>query len=343
MKKVFLSCAVLLLSATTITLNAQDNSGSSTRPHSKFYLKAAGGYFFSVSPGQFPNVGPYPPQDLNTQFNPLNPTHPLDTISRKVLTGSYGAGVRGGLSFGYNINKYLAIEGTFNYFHSKKNLMTRQQTKLAGDTRILGFVESHGYVNAVDFAPSLVVSPGYERINPYVRFGFVVPLWGRLYIETEAAQTSNPPAGLPVPPGSQVYTTISRKEEVKPNVTIGFQGALGVSFMVSNRFDIFVEAEYRNVPVRSKSKEITRYNEVNTLVTSTGTPIQELSHRGVNDLSVAEKKTDYVTTLDQNSNTPINQQGTVVIYKDNNKPANDLKSYINIGGLGANAGVKFRL
>ena len=328
-----------LLVAATVT--AQDYSGASS--HSKVYLKVAGGYFFSVSPGQFPNVGPYPPQDLHTVYNPANP-NPLDTMSRKVLTGSYGEGFRGGVSVGYNINKYLAVEGTFNYFHSRKNLMTRQRTTIAGTDKELGHVESHGYVNAVDFAPGLVVSPGLEKVNPYVRFGAVLPLWGRLYIATDASQVSAPPAGLPVPPGSQIQTVIRRKEEVKPNVTIGFQGALGVSFRVASRFDVFVEAEYRNVPVRSKKKEITEYAETNTLINgATGDAIQVVSTRSLNDLSTAEKHTTYVTTLDQNSNTPVNQQGTKIIYKDDNKPSNDLKSYINIGGLGLNVGLKFRL
>jgi len=339
MKKLRLFGAAALLMAVAVTTQAQNAPNTSS--HSKWYLKVAGGYFFSVSPGQFPNVGPYPPQDLRTEFAPGTG---LDTISRKVLTGSYGEGFRGGLSVGYNINRYMAVEGTFNYFHSKKNLMTRQQTTLKGSARELGHVESHGYVNAVDFAPSLVVSPGFEKVNPYVRFGVVVPLWGRLYIETDASQISTPPAGLPVPPGSQVHTAISRKEEIKPNITIGFQGALGVSFQVASRFDVFVETEYRNIPVRSKEKEITRYEETNTLINgATGAPIKELSKRSLKDLSVAEKNTVYQTTLDQNSNTPINQQGTKVIYKDDNKPSNDLKSYINIGGLGVNAGLKFRL
>jgi opacity protein-like surface antigen len=336
-RPLLLSAAILALTVTGI---AQDKSSSSS--HSKFYLKVSGGYFFSVSPGQFPNVGPYPPEDLHKELNPTNGV--FDTLSRKILTGSYGQGVRGGLTFGYNINRYMAIEGTFNYFHSQKNLMTNQLTTVVGSGKELGHIESHGYVNAIDFAPSLVVSPGFEKVNPYVRFGVVVPLWGRLYIETEANQLSQPPAGLPVPPGSMIQTVISRKEEVKPNITIGFQGALGVSFNVSSRFDVFVEAEYRNIPVKSKEKEITGYNETNTLINgSTGASLKVLSTRGLDGLSVAEKKTVYVTTLDQNSNTPINQQGTVVIYKDNNRPANDLKSYINIGGLGVNAGLKFRL
>lgn len=332
MKTLFQFGTAVLLTAVTLVTQAQDNSSA----HSKWYLKATGGYFFSVSPGQFPNVGPYPPQDLHTQFNPGSPnTNHMDTLSRRVLTGSYGEGFRGGLSVGYNINKYLAVEGTFNYYHSRKNLMTRQSTTLAGSNTELGHVESHGYVNAVDFAPSLVVSPGYEKVNPYVRFGFVVPLWGRLYIETEANQTTA------VSPTTQGLTTISRKEEVKPNVTIGFQGALGVSFKVGPRFDVFVETEYRNVPVKSKEKEITQYNET-TKVVADGKIVAE-TFRSLDQLSYAEKHTIYQTTLDQNSNTPINQQGTKVIYRDDSKASNDLKSYINIGGLGANVGLKFRL
>lgn len=332
MKTLFRFGTAVLLTAVTLVTQAQDNSSA----HSKWYLKATGGYFFSVSPGQFPNVGPYPPQDLHTQFNPGSPNaNHMDTLSRRVLTGSYGEGFRGGLSVGYNINKYLAVEASFNYYHSRKNLMTRQSTTLVGGNTELGHVESHGYVNAVDFAPGLVVSPGYEKVNPYVRFGFVVPLWGRLYIETDANQTTA------VSPTTQALTTISRKEEVKPNVTIGFQGALGVSFKVGSRFDVFVETEYRNVPVKSKEKEITQYNETTKLVAA-GKVVGE-SSRTLDQLSYAEKHTIYQTTLDQNSNTPINQQGTKVIYKDDSKASNDLKSYINIGGLGANVGVKFRL
>lgn len=340
MRPILLSAMALMLAATS-TLYAQDKS--SRPPHSKFYLKVAGGYFFSITPGQFPNVGPYPPQDLHTEYNPAN-ANPFDTVSRKVLTGSYGQGVRGGLSFGYNINKYIAIEGTFNYYHSSKNLMTRTLTTVAGSGQVLGNITSHGHVNAIDFAPSFVFSPGLEKVNPYVRFGVVVPLWGRLYIETDALQTSNPPAGLPLPPGTLVKTVIHREEEIKPNVTFGMQGALGVSFNVSSRFDVFVEAEYRNVPVKSKSKEVTEYSETNTAINgSTGAELQVLSQRGLGDLSVAEKNTDYVTTLDRNSNTEVNKQGTKTFYKDDNAPSNDLKSYINIGGMGFNAGLKFRL
>ncbi|MBC9933470.1 outer membrane beta-barrel protein [Chitinophaga qingshengii] len=336
MKKVQLLTTTMLALALAGNVRAQDHS--SAAPSSKFYIKVTGGYFFSVFPGQYPNVGPFPPQDLHTELNPPR----LDTISRKVLTGSYGEGARGGLAFGYNINKYMAVEASFNYYHSRKNLMTRNLTTLAGSGKQLVSVESYGHVNAVDFAPSLVLNPGFEKVNPYVRFGVVVPLWGRLYIDTDVDQLSSP-AGIPA--GTMVHTVIHRKEQVKPNITLGFQGALGVSFYVSPRIDIFVEAEYRNVPVRSKEKEITAYEQSTNIVNaSTGAVVAPVPGQptGLNDLSVAEKNTKYVTTLDKNSNTPINQQGSKVYYKNDNEPSNDLKSYINIGGLGANAGIKIK-
>ncbi|ATL49158.1 hypothetical protein COR50_19360 [Chitinophaga caeni] len=325
--KLFIAAAFLL----AVTQMAHAQSG-------KFYMKVAGGYFFSVSTGEFPDVGPYPPHDTHSEINPTNGSSTV--IREKVLTGSYGEGVRGGLTFGYTLNKNLSIEGTFNYFHSMKNLMTRSLATIQGTSTVVGSIESRGHVNAIDFAPSLVVSPGYEKWNPYVRFGFVVPLWGRLYINTDASQTSAVP-GQPATVVAQ--TTIKREEEIKPSPTIGFQGALGVSYSINSRFDIFLETEYRNVPVKSKSKEVTTYDEVTKIInTSTGEEVLPEQRRGLSDLSVAERNTDYVTTLDQNSNTPTGSSGTTTNYKDNNKPANDLKSYINIGGLGLNLGLKIK-
>lgn len=336
MNRVILVSALLFMLTGTPGLYAQEQS-SSDAPSSKFYMKIAGGYFFSVTQGEYPNVGPYPPHDAQMVFDPAN--QQTSKVSEKVLTGSYGEGVRGGLTFGWNINKYIALEGTFNYYQSKKNLMTRERTTVKGSEQEVGRVESKGYANAIDFAPSVVISPGYEKINPYVRFGVIVPLWGRLHIETGASRRG-PVPGQPAAIIAQ--TSIHREEEVKPNVTFGFQGAVGMIIPVGRKLDIFVEAEYRNVPSRGKEKEITAYDETTTVVNSTNGAVISTQQRGLNDLSVAEKNTEYVTTLDQSSNTPVGQEGTKVIYKDNNRPSNDLKSYINIGGLGANAGLRLR-
>jgi len=326
-----------LFGALCAFVSVQTTQAQNVKPASKFYLKIAGGYYFSVFPGQFPKVGSYEPHDEHLVYDPSSGM--TTSVSEKVLTGSYGAGGRGGLSFGWNINRYIAVEGTFNYYRSKKNLMTREETTIAANKQTVGKIESHGYVDAIDFAPGVVMSPGFEKVNPYVRIGMVVPLWGNLKIETEASRS-----GTAVVGGQTVLTqtTVQRSETVKPNVTIGFQGALGVTFPVAKKLDVFVEAEYRNIPVKSKSKEVKEYDETVALVNPANGTVISTQHRDVSGLSTAERETEYVTTLDQSSNTPVGQQGAKVVYKDNDRPANDLKSYINIGGLGANAGLRWK-
>jgi hypothetical protein len=328
-----------LLSAFTfaIALSTSSSQAQTVTTPSRFYVKVAGGYYFSVFPGQFPKVGPYEPHDEHKQFNSSNGT--TTVISEKVLTGSYGAGARGGLSFGWNLNKYMAIEATFNYYRSKENLMTREVTTLAGANTVLGKIEANGYVRAVDFAPSLVVSPGFEKVNPYVRFGLVVPLWGRLNIETDASQTGSTVVGTNT---FITQTAIHREEQVHPNVTLGFQGAFGVAFPIAKKLDIFVEAEYRNIPVKSKNKEVQVYDENTKVINPTTGATVNTVHRGLSDLSTAERETKYVNTLDASSNTPVGQSGAKVSYKNDDQPSNDLKSYINIGGLGGNAGLRWR-
>jgi len=335
MKRVLTSTAIAVL----IFLLFDSTGSAQERPAAnRFYLKAAGGYFFSVSPGQFPDVGPYPPRDQHDVFDPLSGE--TTTQSEKVLTGSYGEGFRGGISFGYNFNRYVALEATINYYQSRKNLMTRNITTVEGPGTEVGRIQSDGHVKAIDIAPSIVFNPGFEGFNPYMRFGFVVPVWGRLFIETDANRNTPVPGQVST---VVAQTAIQREEEIKPNPTFGFQGALGAAYPLSANFDLFLEAEYRNVPVRSKEKDITEYSEQTRVInTSNG---QELNsqRRGLSDLSVAERNTRYVETLDQHSNTPTGTTGTVTHYKNDNAPSNDLKSYINIGGLGLNLGIRLRL
>jgi opacity protein-like surface antigen len=339
MKKLMLAAGM----AVCIMAHAQNQEKNPRNDGKGFYIKLTGGYFFSVSPGQFPNVGPYPPQEVYKTVDPA--TGASATVSQKVLTGSYGQGIRGGLSGGYNFSRYIGAELTVNYYHSKKNLMTHEKDQLSGSNTVVGQVTSHGYVNAIDLAPSIVMSPGLQgHFNPYLRFGVVVPVWGRLHIETDAYKVS---AVSGQPAVVRAQTTIQRKEEIRPNATLGFQGALGVTYRLGQTLDLFIETEYRNVPVKGKDKEVTAYNEKTNVVNTASGQVIASSSRGLGDLSVAERQTEYQTTLDQHSNTPtgVTDPGhpTQTQYKDNNKPSNDLKSYINIGGLGINLGIRFRL
>jgi opacity protein-like surface antigen len=320
---------------------------ASSRHHQwpKFYLAVNGGYFFSVSPGEFPNVGPFGPYATSAYVDPSTGQQ-TSIISNKILTGSYGAGWRTGLTIGMDVSKFVSFEIAAHYFQSNRNLMTNQvwyeegQTPSAATT-ILNLT-SRGYVDDVDVAPAIVLNAGHkEGLNPYVRFGLVIPVYGRLKIHTDGMA-----AGETVIGGTPYLTeaVFHRDEEVKPNATLGFQGAFGVSYPLCHKLDVYVEAEYRNVPVVSKSKEVTKYNETDAVINpATGATVQT-STIGLSGLSTAERYTNYVTILTSSSNTPTDNPQTNLhpTYQNENAPSNDLKSYINIGGLGMNLGFKWR-
>lgn len=338
MKKSITALTIGIGMLTSVSLYAQDKAA----PEKRFYFKVAGGYFFSASPGQFPKVGTYDPHELIQTRNMT--TGATTTVSDKVLTGSYGAGVRGGITAGFDINRNVAVELGANYYHSKKNLMTHQLITAEGSGTRLGEVVSHGHVNAIDVVPAVVIKAGSQgRFDPYLRIGAVIPVWGRLYIETDGYQAGTVSGS----PTLATQLNVHRKEAVKPNATVGFLGAMGVTCRAGNRLSVFLEAEFKTVPVKSKSKDVNEYAETLRVINTTNGTVVQTSSRNVNDLSTAERSTNYVDVLTTSSNTPTGatdaSHPTQTQYKNNSKPADDLKSYINIGGLGFNAGIKFRI
>jgi hypothetical protein len=349
MKKTIAIAVLCTAMGTTALAQQMTNTPneSSPRHHQwpKFYLAVNGGTFFNVSPGEFPNVGPFGPYQTVAYVNPSTGEQ-TSVISNKILTGSYGAGWRTGLTLGMDVSKYVSVEIAAHYFHSNKNLMTNQlwyeegQTPSAATT-ILDLT-SRGYVDDIDVAPAIVINAGHkEGLNPYVRFGLVIPVYGRLKIHTDGqAAGETEIGGVPY----LTEAVFHRDEEVKPNATLGFQGAFGVSYPLCHKLDVYLEAEYRNVPVVSKSKEVTKYSETDAVINpSTGATVAT-STVGLSGLSTAERYTTYVSTLTASSNIPTDNPQTNLhpTYQNDNAPSNDLRSYINIGGLGLNLGFKWR-
>lgn len=327
MKKILLS--TLLLAAMCTGAYAQ-NGEVTAKEGRGWYIKGGASYFFSITPGEYPNVGEYQP--YSTKGNLLNPaTGARDTTYMKNLTGSFGEGVRGGISGGYMFNKTFGIEVDVNYFKSVKNLMSSDEVSAAGN--VVAYRKSNGYVQALTIAPSFVFAlPMEGKFKPYTRFGFVVPIWGRLMIESSGMK----PGVITQGPltGQRVITEVTRTEKINPKPTFGFQGALGFNYAVMPKLSIYTEAEYRNIPVGSKDKEVTSFSQV-TKLAANGTVVQT---KGIDDLKTSERYTTYQNELGPTSNNHITNKTSF----DETKPMDDNKSYINIGGLGISVGVKYK-
>lgn len=312
MKKLLLTA---LVAAASLHSFAQDGKG--------FYLKPTGSYFIKVTPVEFPNVGSLQPRDYVFSINPSNGTQ--TRISESTITGSFGQGWRAGLIGGYRFNDILAFEMGVNYFESEKNIMAKQ-TGYIGSNQVLG-LESVGKVTAMDLTPTLVFHmPTTKKFKPYLKMGAVLPFYGHLDINTTVNDQTGIIARTINPNFSAVQLT--RSERIKPKPTLGYIGAAGFNLPIGNKISFFSEIEYRNVSVNGDRKEVREFAATGTV--SGGGRVNV----GLNDLPIGTRETNYHKTLDQSSNV----SGTANY--DPNKPSDDLKSYINIGGLGLNVGLK---
>ncbi|RZK49910.1 MAG: hypothetical protein EOO99_03935 [Pedobacter sp.] len=313
MKKLLLS--VLAVAGISYASMAQDGRG--------FYLKPTGSYFMKVTPVEFPNVGPLQPRNLSFSINPT--TGAQTTISEEAITGSFGQGFRAGLTGGFRFNDVIAFEMGFNYFQSEKNTMAKQ-SGFIGNNQVLA-LESVGQVLALDLMPTLVFNlPTDKKFKPYVKVGAVLPVYGYLEIETQANDMTGAIARTVNPNFATV--NFQRTERIKPNPTIGFTGGAGFNYPIAKKISFFSELEYRNVSVNGKSKEITSFNAVGTLANGSNVNV------GLDDLPNSVRNVNYHKRLTGSSNVA-GHAGF-----DSTKPGDDLKSYINIGGLGLNVGLK---
>lgn len=266
-----------------------------TQKKESWYFKLGGSYFSQVVATEFPNVdGREPIQEVYIDG---------ELVSRESITGSFGQGFRFGGNAGYRFTNRLGVEMGVNYYKSKSKTMVQT---ISDDVSVF---KSEGQITAFDFAPALVLYLGEVKdFEPYTKVGIIVPVVGKLEIETHAV------AGT---------AKIFRRDKINPCPTVGFQAALGTSYKIRKNLFAFAELEYRNFTVHGKDKEATAYtvNGVDRL----------------NTLSTADKYTNYRDHLDSSSN---NADFNTI---DPNRPKDDLSSYVSISGLGLTLGVRYNL
>ncbi|TKC07370.1 porin family protein [Pedobacter frigoris] len=322
--KLILSTA--LLAAASLTTLAQEKG---------FYIKPTGSYFMKVTPVEFPAINGQLARDKTTTITGTGASATTST-SETALTGSFGQGFRAGLVGGYQFNNVIGLEVGLNYFSSEKQDMLKQTVINNGTTALS--LHAVGQVKAFDVAPALVFRlPGSGKFQPYSKIGVIVPVGGYLEINTAINdQTGQISAsqGTVSPPGTRTTLVLSREERINPKATVGFQSALGFDYKIGNVVSLFSELEYRNISVGGKDKELRKYDGTATVVVNaTNTPAGSKTLT-LADQPTGDKEVNYHKTITSSMN--VKGQANY----DASKPSDDLRSYINIGGLGLNVGIK---
>lgn len=318
-----------LLAVASLTTLAQEKG---------FYIKPSGSYFIKVTPVEFPAINGQLARDRMITITGTGATA-TTTTSETALTGSFGQGFRAGLVGGYQFNSIIGLEVGFNYFSSQKQDMLKQTVVNNGSTALS--LHAVGQVRAFDVAPALVFRlPSTGKFQPYSKIGVIVPVAGYLEINTEINDQTGQIAtsqGTISPPGTRTALMLTREERINPRPTVGFQSALGFDYKIGNGVSLFSELEYRNISVGGKDKELKKYAGTATVIVNATNTVAGSRALTLEDQAAGDREVKYHKKI----NSTMNVKGQANY--DPSRPSDDLRSYINIGGLGLNVGVKINM
>ena len=219
------------------------------------------------------------------------------------IYGTYGAGINIGLTPGYMITEHFGVELGLNYFMGTNVDVNKVRTP---------FGESLASLHSSQFRllPSLVVSSGGTKFSVYAKAGLVLPVFGTTFLKVEDSGVFGPGSG---------YT---RETETKGAFSLGFNGAIGVNYGISDKLSVFGELSGMNLHINAKEREVT---------TATNNGVDMMSA-----LTTYDKNISYVDELTPSSN----NAGYNVNYTED-QPQEVLRTRNNFSALFINLGVKY--
>jgi hypothetical protein len=224
---------------------------------------------------------------------------------------SFGSGFYPGLTYGYLINKYLSFEMNLTFFKEKSKIIkTKDDYNIVYGYSSMATYQSKFTSNALYVTPSLTLSPDLEKINPYLRLGFI---FGKCWMKTENDNTLyNAFSGSASP-----YTHVLNEWSSYGGLSTGLKSTAGMEFYFTDKMKLFCELSYysiSNTPKKAKIK----------MATLDGVDQKP-------SMTIKDKEIEFVDEYSTNSAT------------DPDKPRTELKTTYNKNACSMNLGIKILL
>lgn len=216
------------------------------------------------------------------------------------IYGSYGGGTNAGLNVGYMFSEHIGAELGLSYFLGS-SVTSRDVTVPTGSATL------SASSNQMRLAPSIVLTTGGD-FAIYGKAGLVLPVGGSTIAEGRDATNPN--------------SIVEQEIESKGSMSLGFQGALGASYSLSDNLSLFGELSAVNLRIKSGTQTVTKY-------TVNGTDFLEA-------LDTYDKQTTFVDELNPSSN-----NGSYNSSYSTDSAKEELATTTNFNGFFINIGVKY--
>jgi hypothetical protein len=222
-KNIVLVLALLVMAG---TLNAQ-----------KYYARLGVGIGLGLSY--------YSGQSVNRTINGSN----SDVSESK--SGSLGTGLNINLGAGYMFSKYIGVELGFNEFigFGVKTNFNMTQTGYSQQ-----FDDKYKAMS-FQIIPALVITPGFEKINPYGRFGLIIGVINSTNYSYTDSRTGNPDFKA-----TAIYVE-NYKDKDFGGIALGFAAAVGADYSLNEKLSLYAEVNLNGVNYSPRKGKVVEWTK----------------------------------------------------------------------------------
>jgi|CryBogDrversion2_1035201.scaffolds.fasta_scaffold00666_4 Outer membrane protein beta-barrel domain len=190
-----------------------------------------------------------------------------------------GRGITGIAAFGYKPSKYIGIEIGLSEFVGLPRIAD-SVANVPGGTNVEARVKG----NMLCLTPAVVISPGFEKVDPYARIGLVIGL--RPTINATVTYTRggvNPP---------EEYKIV---RQYYGNIALGLNAAMGVAWNITDLISLYAEFDFTSINYSPNYSDVILYqkNGVDQLSTLTVKQTKTEYHNSINpDEKIADTSPD---------------------------------------------------
>lgn len=192
--------------------------------------------------------------------------------STKAIHGTLGGGLNLTLTPGYMFNKYIGVELGLNYFMGSKTVISNTTSSNASV-----YDKTTASSNQFRILPTVIFSTGGEKLYGFARAGLVLPVVGGTKGVREASTAT--PLGA---------VTTDVKTTTAGNFAVGFRGALGIGYNITDLIGISLEVTHTSLTIKPKSRMVDSYSVAGQDFTSL--------------MTTYDRETKYVDELNSSSN-----------------------------------------
>jgi hypothetical protein len=201
------------------------------------YLRAGTGYGLPVATSTIGEV-------YHRTYDPANINNP-NSYSTKIVSASYGAGMNFNFAIGYKFNENFIFDLNVQYLLGSKFETSDNYVDMdfPGTETTTNTTSAKGFL----FNPAFIFSAGFGKAAPYGRFGVVV---------SSPTITDNEKYYYDLD-GVNQYDRIWVYNK---GLSLGYSAAVGMNWKLSDKLDIYTEANFISMTYYPTEGEMTKYD-----------------------------------------------------------------------------------